>query len=591
MNTFVFQSPAWLWLLWLLPALGILFLYQSRQQKRDLAKFRDRPIRGQWQLRTTALLALCLGSLILSLARPGWNPSPSGINEQGRDVIFLLDVSRSMLAADARPNRLEVARHAIRETVNGNNNDRFGLAVFAGQTAILSPLTNDSRFLNNLLDTLGPHSVAQGGTSIEEALLTVTGTMISREEDAPAVDLILISDGEDLTERDPNRPAGEGEEDHALAQLNALGVRLMVIGLGDSQRGARVPARDAQSRDGEGWTLDNGQEHWSRMDTRFLRSLAQGAEQGVFFPVGTASLDLADMVSKLRLLWPGSDRQEGEILRYTEGYPWLLALALLSLLLLLLRRGALSAGLLLLSFHAGATADLNGYLSDAQLRELSLTEQHALALTRIDNMDALGAAGIYRIIAADARDLETAITANYNLGTALIQAGHQLERKQRMLDENGEIDPTLFDPDDPDFFTPPEWYFDEASEVLRLVLRQRPDHQGSARNLEWLTVRRTEQEDNEQAAMEMNDQGNEGDDTSESEQNDNDSEQDDGEGETEESDSQGDQEGEADTLSEQAPQLPPPTASQEDILEQARQRDQQQRQPVERESIPVERDW
>ena len=177
MNQLTLLAPQWLWLLALIPVSCCLALYQHQKSKRDLKKFSASLLLTPLYRRFgTILLAIALVSL--SLSRPAWNPQPRGIQDQGRDIIFLLDVSRSMLAEDARPNRLEVARAAIKHVVNLPSNDRFGLVAFAGDAAIKSPITRDRVFLNTLLDSIGPGSVATGGTDIGDALMTVLRNMV-----------------------------------------------------------------------------------------------------------------------------------------------------------------------------------------------------------------------------------------------------------------------------------------------------------------------------------------------------------------------------------------------------------------------------
>ena len=122
----IWQSLPMLHLLWLLPAFCLLFVYAGAARQRALRRFAESemlsrllakvsPARRRWK---QALWLLALASLILALARPCWNPVAQEVKRQGRDVVFVLDVSRSMLADDLKPNRLEqIGRASCRERV------------------------------------------------------------------------------------------------------------------------------------------------------------------------------------------------------------------------------------------------------------------------------------------------------------------------------------------------------------------------------------------------------------------------------------------------------------------------------------------
>lgn len=192
MSDFIFLAPQWLWLLLLIPLWLVIIFYHQKQSMRDLQSFRQTPLTKNNQYLQQTLMFSTLLALVLALAMPAWDPQPKSNETQGRDMVFLLDVSRSMLVKDAGPNRLEVARQAIRNTINASISDRFGLVVFAGSTSIQSPLTNDKTFFNYLLNQVNSNSVAQGGTRIEDALFKVLDKMAEKNQHN-AMDIILIS--------------------------------------------------------------------------------------------------------------------------------------------------------------------------------------------------------------------------------------------------------------------------------------------------------------------------------------------------------------------------------------------------------------
>ena len=573
MNNFTLLTPQWLWLLGLIPAWCLLAVYQQQKSKNDLKKFRNN-ITLQAITFRSGIMLVAIALLSLTMSRPAWNPQPKGLQDQGRDMIFLLDVSRSMLADDARPNRLEVARTAIRQVVNTSVNDRIGLAAFAGETAIQAPVTRDRIFLNTLLDTVGPGSVATGGTNIGDALMTVLERMLdSGNSGTPAaVDIVLITDGEDLGE----------EPDEAMALLNELGARLLIIGLGDTQFGARVPTRD-----GKGWAMDNGREHWSRLDDARLRSLAQQANQGIYFPVGTAWLELPAILEQLSVLWPADSREQGEVLEYTEGYPYLLALTMMLLILSMIRLSGVSTHsvvlpcLLLLAVnvsHADSAADIEAL----ETKAIQMVEQELFA----------DAASVYRQVADLAEDQPTAVAANYNLATALIHlANNSHEEFMAAVDFIEEVAES-------DEYVDPEIYLDEARTLLRDILQTDPEHEPSKRNLEWLALEQfrmyddthsVKQEQPEQSEQEADDNA---DANTENEEEGDESLEQDGD-ESTDSDANESDSAEFDDMDMMFGDLmePTPSASAKQILDQARLLEGELQQLDQQRQNTVDRDW
>ncbi|OED45817.1 hypothetical protein ACH42_04575 [Endozoicomonas sp. (ex Bugula neritina AB1)] len=547
MSGFSFQEPEWLWLLLIvIPGSFLLLLYQQKNSIKDLRMYRDQPINKAFRWRYSLFHFGALIALVSALARPGWNPESEGVNESGRDTIFLLDVSRSMLARDVRPDRLSAAKNAMRRLINRNAGDRFGLVIFAGTPLISSPLTNDRFFLNNVLDNLNTDSVSQGGTLINDALMEVLDKMID-EENGASTDIVLISDGEDLG----------GDTAQALAVLNLLGTRLLVVGLGDSQYGARVPARK-----GEGWTQHDGKEHWSKRDDKTLRALAQGVDQGVYFPVGTDYLDLKAIMIKLQAMWPGTQRNDSKVLKYTEGYPWLLGMAALLQLMLILRirQRVLAAGLMVLSFNAYSDGG-----SDYDVQDVAMLEAKAIIHTKTQEYEK--AAVTYRQIWQQADNQAVAVSASFNLATSLmLQAMQKSSEKKSNADARQRL------------ARKKQQYLTEARQLYRDILVAHPEHQGSARNLELLTMI-ADQQQSQKGRSGKNGQQNQ--------------EQQEGNGSSNDSQGQGDSSNPS-SNSSSGPSfndliLPTPLESAKDIMDESRKGNKSR--AGWRKQSPVERDW
>jgi Ca-activated chloride channel homolog len=319
MSQFTFLSPLYgFTLLGCLAIAGLIATMEWRRRKNllDFCEEGSRPwheerlhTKSRWTAYGFALFStLCCA---LALMRPAWNPQPTPMSNQGRDVIFILDVSRSMLARDAYPNRLAMAKDALRSALNVDPGDRFGLLLFAGSSSIKSPLTQDKDFILEMIDKADDSSVYQGGTLMEDALLKALNKLVLAKT-SQACDFILLSDGEDLGPT-PTK---------AIDKINELGCRLIVVGIGDRQFGARIP-----DRDGQRYVTFQGQEVWSRQNEQSLSSLAKAVRQGVYYNAGQSHFDLGHILAQLRLLWPGTARMEEERIVWTEAYLYFLILA------------------------------------------------------------------------------------------------------------------------------------------------------------------------------------------------------------------------------------------------------------------------
>ncbi len=263
--------------------------------------------RGDW----AALAALTC--VVVALARPQWDPRPHDIEHRGRDLVIALDVSRSMLAADIFPSRLEMARIAIHEALPALSGQRVALVTFAGSASVRVPLTLDHGFVRYMLERADPSDMDVGSTSLQAALEKVANTVLT-DATGGRRDLIVFTDGEDHLS-DTEKTA------EALARCDA---RVLIVGLGDPVRGARVP----DARDDSQWMRHNNVDVVSRLDESTLTELAGQGAHVTYFPARTRPFDLVPLYRQL-IAGAGDDVVVGGLrqVRYTEGYPYLLALA------------------------------------------------------------------------------------------------------------------------------------------------------------------------------------------------------------------------------------------------------------------------
>jgi Ca-activated chloride channel family protein len=317
------DQPAWLLGLWLLPALGALALLAWRWRRSALRSLAEEPLHADLHARTRAWPRVVRGAMApvaavliaLALARPQWNPQPQEVTARGRDVVFLIDVSRSMLARDMAPSRLGRAKIWIRDLVSSLEGDRVGLVAFAGAPVVKCPLTLDHAFFALALDELSPDSVPRGGTNIGDAIRKTVGSVFGSEppDGRARRDIILITDGEDQ----------ESLPVDAARRAADAGVRIIALGIG-SEAGAPVPA----AGDARDTVTYRGEEVRSAMDSGTLERIATATPGGAFLNVGTGSIDLEEVYRDLIRSAEQGETGETTNVRYDEGFQWLLLPAL-----------------------------------------------------------------------------------------------------------------------------------------------------------------------------------------------------------------------------------------------------------------------
>jgi Ca-activated chloride channel family protein len=322
-----FESPEMLQLLWLLPVLLGIAFYRFRKKDQALLRFADAGLierinrsvsrARQWWKAVLVVAASLL--IVTALARPVWNPRPEKVESKGRDIVFVLDVSRSMLAEDLKPNRLQRAKIAIRDLIEKIQGDRVALVAFAGTAIVKCPLTQDYGFFRLMLDDTGPESVSRGGTLIGDALRKTVDEVYS-DRLKHSKDIILITDGEDQD----SFPA------EAAKDVGERGIRLIAIGLGDENEGQRIPIVNEK---GDRTFLRHGdQEVWSRMDADTLRKMVDATQGGRYLNVATGTFDLGAIYQDLLADAEKRTLESMKINRYEEKFQICLGAALLLLL-------------------------------------------------------------------------------------------------------------------------------------------------------------------------------------------------------------------------------------------------------------------
>ena len=236
------------------------------------------------------------------------------IQRQGVDVILVLDVSKSMLARDIQPNRLERAKQLINKLIDKLRNDRVGLVLFAGRAYLQMPLTTDHASAKIYLNSASPESVPAQGTMIGEALTISNNAFGQKEKKYKTV--VLVTDGEDHDEK--------AMESAGILAEN--GVLLHTIGVGSAEGSTIIdPVSQDQKKDAQGNVVI------SRLNEPMLKELA-GKANGTYQHLENTDLAVSNILGQINNMEQKSISDQSYI-NYRSFFQWFLGLALVLLLL------------------------------------------------------------------------------------------------------------------------------------------------------------------------------------------------------------------------------------------------------------------
>jgi Ca-activated chloride channel family protein len=253
---------------------------------------------------------------LVSAARPQWGRTNEKIVERSRNVVVAIDVSRSMLAEDVRPNRLERTKADVADLIDSLEGDRSALVAFRRTGVVVCPLTSDHAFLRSALEQISPESAPRGETDLGGAIRASLEALDPAADDHNAI--IIISDGGDLR--------GEALKSAELARKR--GIPIFTVGIGDPKVGATIP-----NEDGRGVQMYKGEPVRVKLEEDALKAIAK-ASNARYVPLataGTAETTLGAIYRRfLRQVAAKEQNEESE--RAAERYQLFLVPALLMLL-------------------------------------------------------------------------------------------------------------------------------------------------------------------------------------------------------------------------------------------------------------------
>lgn len=315
-----FDQPVYFYLLLLLPVVGLFYYWNKQWKKKAIAQFgsgsflkRLAPTAstGKPLFKMLLFLSACFFAVI-ALVNPKIGTKLQTVNREGIDIVFAMDVSKSMLAEDIAPNRLEKAKQLAQDVINQLGTDRVGLVAYAGSAFPVMPITSDYSMAKSFIKDLNTDLVSSMGTALNQAI-EVSGSYFE-DVDSSKV-LILISDGEDHSEN----------IQQAIATAKAKGLKIITIGIGTAE-GGKIPMKTNGMLTGYKKDME-GNEVVTQLNENTLKEIAE-ATGGVYIYGGQIKEVLPLVHNALKKI-EKKDFEAQQVADFESQFQWFLAIAFL----------------------------------------------------------------------------------------------------------------------------------------------------------------------------------------------------------------------------------------------------------------------
>ncbi|UCG31088.1 MAG: VWA domain-containing protein [candidate division WOR-3 bacterium] len=308
-------SPQYLYLLLLVPVMIAAAIFYLLRRINRLRTFADdevipkitKSVDRRLQLLQPLLLVFGYVFLVIAFARPKWGEKLQIYEGKGIDIVVALDASKSMLAQDIKPSRLERAKTEIQVLLDELSGNRVGITAFAGECYVMCPLTTDLEAAKLFLDIISPDVVPKPGTDLQKAI-SISGSLFNPKEDTYKA-MVLFTDGDNLV----------GDPFKAISGIKDQGVKLFAVGMGTLE-GSPVPEFDEQGNF-VSYKKDKDEKIvMSRLTERLLILLAKATDGRYFRTEGVYMDRLIGELDKIRK----KDIGGGEYVEYEERYQYFL---------------------------------------------------------------------------------------------------------------------------------------------------------------------------------------------------------------------------------------------------------------------------
>ena len=315
------EEATYLYILILLPIILLVFIYNKYWQKRTIKKYFDDAtfnflspeVSSTKSYIKTSLTLLIISILVFGLVNPKIGTELKTVKREGVDIVFAIDVSKSMLAEDIAPNRIFKAKRLVSEIFNKLGSDRVGIIAYASTAIPVLPITNDFSSAKMFLESLNTDMLSSQGTSIVEAIELSKGYF--DDENQTNRVLCILSDGEDH----------EYDENQFISTLSDSGIIILSVGLG-STKGAPIPIKEnnivkSYKKD------DKGEVVITKLNDELLKKIATQSS-GKYIKGDNTSLVVDEIINELKEM----DKKEFEskqFVSFKDQFQWFLGAGLL----------------------------------------------------------------------------------------------------------------------------------------------------------------------------------------------------------------------------------------------------------------------
>ena len=315
------EETTYLYILILLPIILLIFLYNKYWQKITIKKYFDDAtfnflspeLSSTKSYIKTSLTLLIISILVFGLVNPKIGTELKTVKREGVDIVFAIDVSKSMLAEDIAPNRIFKAKRLVSEIFNKLGSDRVGIIAYASTAIPVLPITNDFSSAKMFLESLNTDMLSSQGTSIVEAIELSKGYF--DDENQTNRVLCILSDGEDH----------EYDENQFISALRDSGIIILSVGLG-STKGAPIPIKEnnivkSYKKD------DKGEVVITKLNDELLKKIATQSS-GKYIKGDNTSLVVDEIINELKEM----DKKEFEskqFVSFKDQFQWFLGAGLL----------------------------------------------------------------------------------------------------------------------------------------------------------------------------------------------------------------------------------------------------------------------
>ena len=313
------EEKGYLYLLFIIPILVVVFLYIQYWKRKKQREFGDvllvkklSPEKSVFKpVLKFIVFLLALVALIFGLVNPKIGTKMETVKREGIDIVFAVDVSKSMLAEDVAPSRLEKSKQIVSQIINQLGNDRIGIVAYAGSAFPVLPITTDYGVAKMFLQSMNTTMVSSQGTSLDDAI-KLSNTYFDKGNKTSKL-LILISDGEDHS---------EGAE-VAAEEANKNGMKIITIGVG-TEKGGPIPMK----RNGivESFKRDNNNNVViTKMNPESLTAIAKATKGG--YINGNNTKDVLAYIKKALDNIQKTEFEATQMADFQSQFQWFLGIA------------------------------------------------------------------------------------------------------------------------------------------------------------------------------------------------------------------------------------------------------------------------